>query len=466
MSSRAGRAGAVVLIFSVFALSGEALRADTLAEAFAAAYETNPQLISARAGLRATDEAVNQARAGFRPSVAATFDYGLAAVDDSRTGSDRNDPFSASIDASQALYDGGRTINSVRGRIADVSAARARLIALEQAVMLDVVTAYEDVRRDQEFVALARNNVRVISEQLRASEDRFAVGEVTRTDVSQAAARLAEAQANLAAQEGQLERSRQNYRLVVGTEPGTLTAPPPMPQLPATLDEAILAAMDQHPLVLARRFDEQSAARDIRTEIGTLLPRVSLNASVGYNEDGLFGSRDQDRTVGSIGVRAVIPIYESGGANYSRVRAAQAIASRARADITQEARDRRAEVEAAWTGLRVARASIRAGREQVEAARLAFEGVREEAIVGSRTTLDVLDAEQELLNARSRLVSSVRDEYVAGYTLMAAIGALTAAQLGLTVEGYDPEVNYVENNARWTGFERTEDTQWEEFWRP
>jgi outer membrane protein len=154
--------------------------------------------------------------------------------------------------------------------------------------------------------------------------------------------------------------------------------------------------MDQHPSVLARRFDEQSASRDIRSEMGTLLPRVSLNASVGYNEDGLFGSRDQDRTVGSVGVRAVIPIYESGGANYSRVRAAQAQASRARADITQEARDRRAEVEAAWTGLRVARASIRAGREQVEAARLAFEGVREEAIVGSRTTLDVLDAEQEL----------------------------------------------------------------------
>lgn len=440
-------------------------RADTLAEALAAAYETNPQLIAARAGLRATDEQVNQARAGMRPRVSGTIGYDLEATDGSRLGADRSDPFSAGVEASQSLYDGGQTFNAVRGRIADVSAARARLAGAEQDVLLAAVQAYVDVLRDEEFVDLARNNVRVIAEQLRASEDRFEVGEVTRTDVSQARARLAEANANLASFSGQLERSRQIYREVIGTEPQTLASVPPLPPLPVSQEEAVAVALENHPEVIAARFEEISAARDVRAQIGGLLPSVSLRSSVGYNDSGIFANRDSDQTSASIGVQATIPFYQ-GGAQYSRVRQAQALASEARATITTAARNRRRATEAAWSDLLVARATIRAGREQVEAAQLAFEGVREEAIVGSRTTLDVLDAEQELLNARTQLVASIRDEYVAGYNLLAAVGALTAADRGLTVAAYDPEINYDDVNDRSFGFEPTDDTVWEEFWRP
>jgi outer membrane protein len=455
--------GAVALAIAMV-FSAASSRAETLAEAFAAAYETNPDLIAARAALRARDETVNQARAGMRPNVSAVLDYGLAATDDSLLGSDNNDPFAAELQASQSLYDGGVTANSVRGRIADVSAERARLTSLEQRVMLAVATAYLDVRRDEEFVRLAENNVRVIAEQLRATQDRFEVGEVTRTDVSQAEARLAEADANLSSQVGQLQQSRQRYRQIVGTEPQSLVLPPSPPATPSLLEDAVQTAMENHPDVIAARFDEVSASRDIRAAIGGLLPNVSLNASVGYNEDGLLGS-DRDQTQATVGVRAVVPFYQ-GGAEYSRVRQAQASASAARAQITSEARRLRQEVEAAWTQLQVARSTIVAGRQRVQASQLAFDGVREEALVGSRTTLDVLDAEQELLNARTSLVSSVRDEYVAAYNLLAAVGVLTAAQQGLTVAAYDPEVNYVENNDRAFGFPRTEDTQWEEFWRP
>ncbi len=448
------------------AASGGA-RADTLAEAFASAYETNPELLSARASLSAVDERVNQARAGYRPEVSASVRYGADYNNLRIRGSDdAQDPFTASIDAAQTLYDGGQTSNSVRGRIADVSATRAQINALEQDVLLRTVTAYVDVLRDEEFVRLARNNVRVITEQLRASRDRFEVGEVTRTDVSQAEAALAEANANLADVIGNLERSRQDYRQVVGAEPINLMPQPPLPPLPQTVDEAVTIALANHPDVIAARFTEESRVRDVRTQIGGLLPQVALEASVGYGDSAIFAnSATSDQTDASIGVRATIPLYQ-GGAQYSRIREAQARASQARADISVQARARRQLVEAAWSELAVARASIVAGRERVRAAQLAFEGVREEAIVGSRTTLDVLDAEQETLDARTSLVDAQRNEYVAGYTLVAAVGALTAAEQGLTVVAYDPDVRYDLNNDRLFGYEQTEDTVWEEIWRP
>ncbi len=463
MMKRSRLMGGAAVAVLAFGFSHALARADTLSEALASAYETNPNLISARAALRATDERVNQARAGLRPDVRANFDYSKRYTGGSN-GAGSDDPFGVSLSVSQPLYDGGQTQNSVRGRIADVSAARARLSSLEQRVLLETVTAYVDVLRDQEFVRLAENNVLVIAEQLRATQDRFEVGEVTRTDVSQAEARLAESRTNLTAARGQLERSRQSYRLVVGSEPQNLARQPPLPQLPGSLDEAVTTALESHPEMIAARFDETSAARDVKTEIGGLLPRVSLEASVGYN-DSVFKTDSFDQSDAQIGVRAVIPLYQS-GAQYSRVRQAQALASQARADITVEARRRQQLAEAAWTELEVARANIISTREQVDASQLAFEGVQEEALVGSRTTLDVLDAEQELLDARVRVVDSLRNEYVAAYGLLSAIGSLTAADQGLTVVAYDPEVNYAENNARLFGFPQTQDTEWEELWRP
>lgn len=453
---------------ALVAVAAPGAGAMTLAEALAAAYETNPNLSVARARLQATDETVTQARGGLRPSVGAFTSYGLRADDvrgGNQAGSDNTDPFSIGIEASQPLYDGGRTTNSVRARLSDVSAARARLTDLEQQVLLDAVTAYLDVRRDLEAVGLAQNNVRVINEQLRASRDRFEVGEVTRTDVSQAQARLAEAQSNLTLTEGRLAASRQRFRQVVGTEPGDLRPPPPLPNLPRSIDEARSIALERHPLLVAAQFEDAAASSDVRAAMGALLPTVSLDGEASLNDSAAFGSRSVDRRTAQVTLRARVPIYQA-GVEYSRIRQSQALASAARSGIQTEARNRQLAVDNAWTNLTVARAAIQSERQRVAASQLAFEGVREEALVGSRTTLDVLDAEQELLDARLRLVDGLRGETVAAYQLLEAIGALTIADLGIDAALYDPVIPFEQNNARFAGFERTEDTVWEQFWRP
>jgi outer membrane protein len=380
-------------------------------------------------------------------------------------GTSNSDPFSAGLEASQPLYDGGRTENSVRARLADVSAARARLTDLEQQVLLQVIEAYLDILRDGENVSLAQNNVRVIAEQLRASEDRFEVGEVTRTDVSQARARLAEAEGNLALARGNLEQSRQAYRSVVGAEPQNLQPIGRLPNLPRSLDDALAQALRNHPAMVAARFDDGAASSDVKAAMGALLPSVSLDADATFNDGGVFDNNSIRRNSAGVAVRAVVPLYQA-GVEYSRIRQAQAQASAARAGIQTEARTRQQEVERAWTALGVARANIVSQRQRVAAAQLAFEGVREEALVGSRTTLDVLDAEQELLDARVRLVDAVRAENAAAYGLLASTGELTISGLGIDAATYDPTISFERNNARFAGFDRTEDTVWEEFWRP
>ena len=469
MANRNVRALSCAILVAVAGFGSPALAVSTLAEAIAAAYETNPEIEAARARLRAVNEQVSQARGGMRPTVQAGVNYTLESQrtrggPQAQRGTNTNDPFGFSVDASQPLYDGGQTVNSVRARTADVSAARARLLGLEQQVLLDVVTAYLDILRDQEFVALARNNIRVIAEQLRATEDRFEVGEVTRTDVSQARARLAEANANLSDVEGQLARSIQAFRAVVGEEPGQLQPQTALPPLPQSLDEAIALAVENHPAILAARFDDGAASSDVRAAIGGLLPTVSLDGGVSLSDTGVFQNNSADRTSASIGVRARIPLYQA-GVQYSRVRAAQAQASAARIGITGEARTRRQQAENAWTGLSVSRAAIVSLRQRVAASQLAFEGVREEALVGARTTLDVLDAEQELLDARTRLTGAQRDEFVAAYALLAAVGQLTIEDLGVDTMVFDVAADF-EDSTRLFGFERTEDTVWEEFWRP
>lgn len=463
------RALSCAVFAAAMGLGSPALAISTLAEALAVAYESNPELEAARARLRAVNEQVSQARGGMRPTVQAGVNYTLERQRvrgglPGQRGTDTNDPFAFSLEASQPLYDGGQTVNSVRARTADVSAARARLLGLEQQILFDVVTAYLDILRDLEFVALARNNISVIAEQLRATEDRFEVGEVTRTDVSQARARLAEANANLSDVEGGLERSIQSFRALVGQEPGRLQPLTSLPPLPQSLQEAVALALENHPNILAARFDVGAASSDVRAAIGGLLPTVSLDGGVSVSDTGVFQSSSVDRTSASIGVRARIPLYQA-GVQYSRVRAAQAQASAARIGVQGEARTRQQQAENAWTVLTVSQAAIRSLRQRVAASQLAFEGVREEAQVGARTTLDVLDAEQELLDARTRLAGAQRDEFVAAYGLLATIGQLTIEDLGVDAMVFDVAADF-ENSTRLFGFERNEDTVWEEFWRP
>ncbi|MEL7462471.1 MAG: TolC family outer membrane protein [Pseudomonadota bacterium] len=433
--------------------------AQTLSEAFATAYSTNPTLIAARAGVRAVDEGVPIARSGMLPDVAATASVGVTrtTVNGTPPGSS-TEPRSVGVEASQVLFDGGRTFNSIDSAVSDVDAARARLSDTEQTVLLQVVTAYMNVIRDQEFVSLGRNNVRLIAEQLRAARDRFEVGEVTRTDVSQAEARLAQAEASLAVQEGALARSFQAYGNVVGAPPGDLAPPPPLPSLPPTLADAVSEALDNNPSLRAERFDEEAARSDIALAQGALLPTVTLSGSVAYSEDQ-SANLSNGVTSAQVQLNATIPLYQ-GGAAYAGIRQAQALQSQQMTEIRVAARNVREATENAWTDLATARIAIRAGRQQVAAAQIAFEGVREEAKLGARTTLDVLDAEQELLGARSDLVSAERDEYVAAFAVLNALGRLSVAGLGVDVAPYDPNQNYEANNDRLFGFERDELTEW------
>lgn len=435
------------------------VQAETLEQALATAYASNPTLISARAGVRAVDEGVPQARAGMLPNVDATATVGAtrSSINGPATGAS-TEPRSVALNAAQVLYDGGRTFNSIDGAVAGVDAARARLTDTEQTILLQVVNAYANVLRDKQFVVLAKNNVRLIREQLRAAEDRFEVGEVTRTDVSQARARLAQSESALAAQEGALARSFQLYGRIVGAPPGDLAELPPLPQFPPTLADGVQEAMDSHPAIAAARYDEEQSRSDIAVAQGVLLPTVTLSGSVSYSEDQ-SAALSSGITSAQVQVQARIPLYQ-GGAAYAGVRRAQAVQSQRVGQIHEITRQIREQVENAWTDLEASRIAIRAGRQQVAASQLAFDGVREEAKLGARTTLDVLDAEQELLNARTNVVASLRDEYVAGFSLLAALGRLTVAGLGVSVDPYDPNANYEAVNDRKFGFDRDELTEW------
>ncbi|MEL6680199.1 MAG: TolC family outer membrane protein [Pseudomonadota bacterium] len=417
------------------ALSATPVSAETLSETLIKAYEYHPNLEVARAQLRATDENVANARSGGRPTLTARASGNMQSAED--FDGEPADSSSVGIDAGWRVFDGGAVSSRISGAQAGVESARASLVNTEQTILIDAVTAYGDVRRDTQFVALARNNVRVISRQLSASRDRFEVGEVTRTDVAQASARLAAAQSNLVANQGALERSRQAYIAAVGEAPGELAPPPALPDLPGTLEEAEALAMQMHPSIIGAQATVAAAEFALDTAKSGYSPTVDLNATIEQNSS----ARDRSENVARVGVGLNVPLYR-GGALSSGVRGAIATLDQRKGELLNAARVVRQNLASAWTTFDVAEASIRASRQEIRAARIAFEGVSEEARLGSRTTLDVLDAEQDLLDAQSSLVSAERDQYVAAYSLLQAMGLLTVDHLGLDVEEYDPEANF------------------------
>ena len=443
--------------------------AQSLPDALVNAYLNSPELAAARADVNVLSERAVQARAGGRLRVEG--ELSLLAVTRTNSGFGQNSPTyptSVSLSAVQPLYTGGQVENATEAAETRISKQEAFLIATEQQILFDAVTAYSNVRLGKELVSISRNNVRVLTEQLRAARERFEVGEVTRTDVEQARARLAAARSTLAASKGALANSREAYQRVVGEYPGKLQPPPPLPDLPSGQDEAVAMALRDDPGVIAARLEREAAGSDVRTAIGALLPQVSLQARLSSDEtfsDGLAGPE-----TASIGIVVTVPIY-TGGFNYSNVREAQAVVEGASADIDSAMRSAVQNVGNSWVNLDVARASIRAGRLEVSAARLAFEGVQEEAKVGARTTLDVLDAEQEVLNARQKLVVAQRDEHVAAYSLLASIGKLTVGHLGLDTglapvsEGGEPSY-YAGVRNRNFGYDASDDTVWKLDWRP
>ncbi|MEM1299538.1 MAG: TolC family outer membrane protein [Pseudomonadota bacterium] len=457
--NRNGLARAIVVAACSLSVGGVA-SAETLADALVMAYNNSPELSSQQANVRVLSEQAVQAAAGGRVTVQGTINLTAQFLDLERF----IFPTTLQLDVTQPLYTGGQVENATEAAETRITAEEARLIATEQNVLLNTVASYMDVRRDQTLVSLGRNNVRVINEQLRAARERFDVGEVTRTDVAQAESRLAAARSSLAAARGQLELSRESYRRFVGDYPGRLAPPPPLPDLPKDLDEAIAITMTDEPNVRAARLERVAASSDVRSAIGALLPQVNLLGQVQHT-DTLQVPLDGD-TDAALGVQIVIPFY-SGGFNFSNVREAQAQVDAREADIETATRNAAQAAGNAWADLKVARSSIKAGRLQVRAAQIAFEGVQEEAKVGARTTLDVLDAEQELLDARGDLATARRDEYVAAYSVLFAVGKLTTNHLGLDLGDIQSVTSYYDTvKDKSFGYTSDDDTVWSLSYRP
>lgn len=429
---------------------GGTAHGETLGDALAKAYANNPTLLSTRASLRATDEGVSQALSGYRPSLTAA---GSASKKQTESSSDPGnkidtDPRTVSLSLSQSLYAGGQTVAAVSSAEHAVLAARANLRGTEQTVMLNAATAYLDVLRDQAVLDLNRNNEDVLRRHLEATRDRFEVGEITRTDVHQAEARLAGATANRIGAEGTLEASRATYENVVGEVPADLEEPKLALPLPENLSEALTIAEDSNPSILAAVYTERAAQDSIDSAEGQLLPSVDLTGSASR-------SLDPSSTVSwsnalEAKVTLTVPLYQSGSV-YSQVRQARQEASAARLDVDQARRTVGEEVRKAWQDLQATKARIDSIETQVRAAETALEGVQREATVGSRTVLDVLDAEQELLDARVNLVTSQRDEMVAALTLLSTLGRLTATDLNLVVDLYDTGRHYQDVRGKWIG---------------
>ncbi len=416
--------------------------AETLQDAMALAYQTNPTIRAERARLKATRESKAQAWAGALPQISATGVYNK--VDSSQTGlifSQPTDPpgsvgsndsnfntLSAAVNAEQPIFTGFRNFNAIKQAAARVRAGGAQLVATEQQVLNDVATAYFNVQRNMAVHRLTTKNVAVLFRQQEMAAVRFEVGEITRTDVAQADARLAGARAELSRALGDLAVARATYAQLVGQAAGELEAVEYLPDLPETLDAAQALAFEFAPAAVGAREQAEISRRQVAIARGALLPSVSLTAGYQYAEEpSSFIDNDEQFAYGA---RATVPLF-LGGINYSRVREAKALHSSDRSRLLEAERLVTAQVTAAWERLVAARAIIVSATASVDANRLALEGVTQEALVGARTTLDVLDAEQELLNSEVTLVSAEYDAQAAAYGLLAAVGVLTPEAIGI-----------------------------------
>ena len=441
--------------------------AETLNEALAAAYRYNPQLDAERARLRATDEDVPIARSGYLPQINANSDINWQNTNVRPDCSDgpcseltrfaRSSQFEQgtrypkgySVDLTQNVFKGFQVFNAVNVAEANVRAERENLRNVEQKVLLDATTFFMDVVQDQAIVRLNESNVNVLSRELKATEDRFAVGEVTRTDMAQAQARRALSVAQLDRARADLKTSRGNFERVVGHAPSDLIEPSGYERLlPRTLDEAIAIGTKENPAVVAALYNEQAARYTVDQVRGQLLPEVQLEASY---ENRFDKSRITDESeVGTVTGRLKVPLYE-GGAIYAQVRQAKQTHVSFLQEIEQARSKTESDIVEAWSQLMGFRAQLQSDQAQVEANRTALTGVREEERVGQRTLLDVLNAEQELVFSQVQLARDRRNIVVFSHTLLAAIGRLDVLNLDVTSTVYDAEAHYDEVRRKWIG---------------
>ncbi|CAN7176813.1 TolC family outer membrane protein [Brevundimonas sp. LjRoot202] len=440
MLKRSRALASVAIIAVVTGLSAPAW-AETLQEAIALAYQTNPSLLAQRANQRALDESIVQARAGLRPSLDVTISGNHAQSYGDAAGFD-GDSASASIGLSQTLWSGGRIGHGITAAEADILAGRENLRDIEQTVLASVIQAYADVIRDTEILRIRQANLGVLQRQLEEASARFEVGEITRTDVAQAEARLAQSEADLANAQAQLSVSRASYAAVVGQSPGDLAPMPVLPGVPTDFDAALDVAMQDNPGIRAAAYTLRSAEANAAAAKAEYMPSARLTASYGGSNADFDRIGDiADTTRLTAGATISVPLF-TGGLNSSRVAQALERANAAQINVEGERRTTLQSVSSAYAQALSARSSLEAGTEAVRAATVAAEGVRQEAQVGLRTTLDVLNQELELRNAEVTLASARRNEYVAQANLLAAMGRLEGADLDPTLTVYNPADNY------------------------
>ncbi len=437
------------------AMAVSSAQAENLSEALVKAYQTNPLLNAERARQRATDENVPQALAGYRPQIIASLSAGLQAVrntlPDNSLQNGSLTPWTVGVTVKQMLFDGFRTANNVRASELQVRSGREALRNVGQGVLLDAITAYTNVLANQALVEAQRSNVTFLRETLNITQRRLSAGDVTPTDTAQAEARLNRGLADLNAAEVNLAVSQATYAQVIGQSPARLNAPDPIDRLlPGNREDAIAQAQKQHPAVMAASFDVDVASTVVRIAEGGLLPTLSLqgSASRATDTDTTLGTKRTDQA--SIGGQLVAPVYD-GGVAASQTRQAKQVVTQSRQVLDQIRNQSRTAVVGAWAANVGAKVAVSAAESEVRAATVALDGVRREAQGGQRTTVDVLNAQQDLVAAKARLIGAQRDRVVASYTLLSAIGRLDVKTLGLNTPDYLPEVHYHQVRDAWHG---------------
>ncbi|CAN5857186.1 TolC family outer membrane protein [soil metagenome] len=452
-SLRRARAAALCALAVGLGTAQEA-SSQSLIEALSTTYNSNPDLLASRALLRQTDETLAQAVSNWRPRVTLSMEYNKVESDIYRTPGGTptyyflNGKFTT-LQMVQPLFRGGKTVADTKAAQANIQAQRAALADTEQTVLLAAVTSYADLVQNIAIADARRNNVRVLIQQLDATRERFRVGELTITDVSQAEARLEGARADLVQAETQVRIAEAAFQRSIGQRPGRLGEMPFIGGLPVSEDEAISLAMDMGPRAVSAQYRISAANYQVNSAIGDLLPQVNL-VGVVQQQFNLQVPGDKYYTYG-VRLQATVPIYQN-GSEWSRVRQAKEVVGQRRNELDSARRTAAENVIRAWRQLDSSRSRVTSFEAQVRANEVALNGVRQEALVGSRTTLDVLNAEQELLNAQVNLVQARRDTQVAYYGVLAGIGRLTARTMALPVEYYDEERYYNEVGSRWIGW--------------
>ncbi|MGJ4947377.1 TolC family outer membrane protein [Bradyrhizobium sp. HKCCYLS20291] len=435
--------------------------ADTIEAALVRAYQNNPQLNAQRALVRSTDEGVPQALSGYRPKVNLTASAGIQYQDSQinsggtptnivRTiGHGENAPRSVGLNVTQTLYNGQQTANGVRKAEAQVSGQREALRVLEQTVLFQAAQVYMDYLRDSAIVEVQRSNTRVLEQTLKQTRDRFNVGEVTRTDVAQSEAQLAAGRTQQLTAESNLTTTRSNFRRIIGSDPENLAPGSPVDRfLPSTLQQAVQLALTENPNVTAAMYGIDVQYLQVKIQEGALLPTVTLQASA---QQAYEQTLTTFRSFGASAVAQVsVPIYQGGG-EYALIRASKETLAQQRLNLETTRDQARSDLVSAWGNLLAGKAQVQSAQAQVSASEIALNGVREEAKAGQRTTLDVLNAQQALVNARVSLVTAQHDRVVASYNVLQRIGRLSPQVLNLPTTVYDPTVHYQQVRDSWAG---------------